>query len=246
MALACGLAAGTRRPLVRLALLAAIGFLAIGLVESESRGGLLAALLTLAAAVVVYRGHRAHALLACAIAISVAATAFAASPAAWQRVSSLDGGGNGRADLWRVAWRMAGDHPLVGVGLNNFRAESSAYVRKPGALQYVDLISERPHVVHNVYLQLLAEAGVVGLALFLFVASACIRSAWRAARRFDAAGEHALSALARAVVLAIGAGLAASFFISNATDKRAWVLLALGPALFSVSEQPVADGPRAR
>ena len=240
MALAGGLAAGTRKPMVRLALFAAMGFLVLGLVESESRGGLLAGILTLAAAVVIYRGRRSHALLACTIAISIAAAAFAASPATWERVSSVDGGGNGRADLWQVASRVAGDHPLVGVGLNNFRSESGAYVRKPGTLEYVDLISERPHVVHNVYLQLLAEEGIVGLSLFLAVALACLGAAWRAARRFDAADDYALAALARAVVLAIGGALAASFFISNATDKRAWVLMALGPALLGLSERPEA------
>ena len=245
MALAGGLAATTRGPLARLALVASIGLLALGLVESESRGGLLAGLVTLAGAVVIYRGSRGRALLAGAIATSVAAAAFAASPGTWQRVSSFDGGGNGRADLWQVAWRVSRDHPLAGIGLNNFRLESGAYVREPGTLEHVELISERPHVVHNAYLQLLAEEGIVGLSLFLAVALGCLTAACRAARRFDVSRQHGLAALSRAVVLAIGGALVASWFISNATDKRLWALLALGPALLAVATDPVERDDRA-
>lgn len=32
------------------------------------------------------------------------------------------------------------------------------YVRRPGALNNVDLIAERPHAVHNTYLELLRPA----------------------------------------------------------------------------------------
>ena len=239
MALAGGLAAATRAPLARLALVAAIGFLALGLVETESRGGLLAGLVTLAGAVLIYRGSRGRALFAVATATVVAAAAFAASPGAWERVSSLDGGGNGRADLWQVAWRVSRDHPLGGIGLNNFRLESGAYVREPGRLEHVELISERPHVVHNAYLQLLAEEGVVGLILFLALALGCLAAAWQATRRFDLSCRHGLAAISRAVVLAIVGSLVASWFLSNATDKRLWALLALGPALLAVATEPV-------
>jgi O-antigen ligase len=246
MALAGGLAAATRASPARLVLIAAIGFLALGLVESESRGGLLAGLFTLAGAVLIYRGSRGRALLAGAIAVSVAAAAFAASPGAWQRVTSFDGGGNGRADLWQVAWRVSRDHPVGGIGLNNFRLESGAYVREPGTLEHVELISERPHVVHNAYLQLLAEEGVVGLSLFVVLALGCLAAAWHAARRFDVSRQLGLAALARALVLAIGGALVASWFISNATDKRLWTLLALGPALLAVAREPVEGDDRPR
>lgn len=242
MALAGGLLTAARSGLVRVALAAGVGLLALGLVQSASRGGLLAAVVTLAVAVLIQRGRRAHALVACAVVLSVAAAAFAATPGAWHRVTSLDGGGNGRADLWQVAWRVAGERPLVGVGLNNFRFESDEHVRRPGTLEFVELISERPHVVHNAYLQLLAEEGIVGLALYIAVALACLAAAWRAASRFEVGGSPALAALASSVVLAITGALTASFFISNATDKRLWVLLGLGPALLAVSERTADDG----
>ena len=57
-------------------------------------------------------------------------------------------------------------------------------------------------MTHNVYLQQLAETGVVGLVLLLVVFGASRGAAARAARRFDALGDPALATLARAVVSA--------------------------------------------
>jgi hypothetical protein len=44
-----------------------------------------------------------------------------------------------------------------------------------------------------------------------------------------------MATLARTVVVAQVAMLAASFFISNGHDRRTWVLLALGPALVATA-----------
>jgi hypothetical protein len=41
--------------------------------------------------------------------------------------------------------------------------------------------------------------------------------------------------LARALILSVLAMLTAAFFISGATDRRLWVLLALGPALLAAA-----------
>ena len=114
--------------------------------------------------------RRAQALVWLAVTISVGAVWFAASPSAWQRVTSFNDGGNGRTELWHVAWEITKDHPVNGVGLNNYTIQAPLYVRKPGALRSVALIADKPHVVHNTYLQMLAEAGVIGLVLMLVLA----------------------------------------------------------------------------
>jgi hypothetical protein len=84
--------------------------------------------------------------------------------------------------------------------------------------------------------------GAIGLALFLFVAAACIRAAVKAARAFERLGMQGPAGLARSVVLGAVGLLSASFFISNATDKRLWVLLALGPALAGIAARAEARG----
>lgn len=235
--MAAGLAAGTRGVLRRLGLVVCAGIMAIGLAATQSRGGMVAAVLIALAAPFVFRGRRLAATSLVLLVGCFAGLWFAADPTAWQRVTSFNNGGNGRSSIWSVAWRLSGDYPLLGVGLNNFRVHSGDYVRQPGALDFVQLIVERPHVVHNIYLQMLAETGPLGLALFVFLIAAAIRAAWMAASRFHRAGDESMATLARSVALGIAGIAIASFFISNGADRRLWLLLALGPALASISKR---------
>ena len=137
------------------------------------------------------------------------------------------------------------DNPVNGVGLNNFVVHSADYVREPGNLENTVLVVERPHVPHNTYLQILAETGVVGLVLFVAFCAGCVRAALLAARRFEARGEWALGALARGVVVATASILAASMFLSAATDKRLWILLAFGPVLLGLANRTTSNSPAA-
>jgi O-antigen ligase len=236
--LAGALIAHYRDPMTRWSLGVAIIVMTIGLAATQSRGGFIAAAVALVAALIIQR--RKIAVLAMLGLVIVAAGAwFAVSPSALERIESIDDGGTGRSELWAIGWQIFEEHPVAGVGLNNFRAESFRYVREPGNLEFVHLISERPDIVHNVYLQSLVETGVIGFGLLLFVMLACLRAAWRAARRFDATGRSQLADLSRSYLIASIAMLVSSFFVSNATDSRLWVLLAIGPVLLAVSNRPV-------
>jgi O-antigen ligase len=164
----------------------------------------------------------------------VGALYFAAYPKALERLTAADGG-SGRADIWQVAWRISAQHPAVGVGLHNFTVYSPRYVRQPGALNNVDLIAERPHAVHNTYLGLLAETGVVGLGLFVAVIGASLGAAQKAAAMFDRRGDQALCTLSRGVLVAAVGVLVAAFFASLGSEPMLWLLLALGPALLGVA-----------
>lgn len=237
IALAAGLLPSIRDPIARLGLVASIVAIAAALAATESRGGLIGALVALVAAIVLARRQRLQATAFGVCAIAAAAAFFLASPSALHRVTSFNAGGNGRAELWTVGWRMTEDHPVTGVGLAAFQTEAKNYVREPGSLEFVRLIVDEPHVTHNVYLQQLAETGVVGLVLLLVVIGGSLGAAARAARRFDALGDPALATLARAVISASIGFLTASLFISNSTDKRLWILLALGPAMLGAAHR---------
>ena len=54
-----------------------------------------------------------------------------------------------------------------------------------------------------------------------------------AIKRFVALGDEPMAGLARATIPALAGVLTASFFLSNISDRRIWVLLALGPLLAS-------------
>ncbi len=244
LVLALGLVPLRRDPIWRWSAAVGVGVLALGIAASGSRGALVAALGTVVLAMVALPRRRVQVVILSAVVVSVAAVWFSMSPGLWQRVTRVDDRGAGREDLWKVAWAVAGDHPVAGVGLENFTVVSGDYTLRVGSLQNVDLITVRPHEVHNVYLQMLAETGVIGLALFSAFVFGSIAAALTAARRFAARGDEANAALASAVGLAGFAMAAASFFVSNAVDRRLWVLLALGPALLTAASaaqhRPVA------
>jgi O-antigen ligase len=240
--LAGALLTSARGPILRWAIVMTMGLLGLGLAATESRGGLIAAGVALVAVLLVSK-RKSTVLATIAVILVGGAGWFATSPSAWHRISDFNGGGTGRTELWTVGWRIYQQHPALGIGLNNFRVESNRFVRRPGRLEFVRLISERPDLVHNAYLQLLVEAGPVGLALFLGVIGACLRAAWMAARRFEALGERGLSDLARGVLVACIGMLAASFFLSNGADKRLWTILALGPALLGIAARAQGQAP---
>jgi O-antigen ligase len=237
MALAAAMSTVARSTIGRGALVAAAGALAIGLVATGSRGGIVAAGVAIVAALVLARGRRLQLGALVALGLAVAGLWLATSSSETvDRIKTFDSG-TGREDLWQVAWRMTEDNVATGVGAANCNAESGRYVRQPGQLERADLVIQDPHTVHNVYLQALAELGVIGFALLLAVLGATLHATWSAISRFDAAGARRLSVLARGVLVAQISMLSASVFLSNGYDVRLWVLLALGPALAAVSRR---------
>ena len=93
--------------------------------------------------------------------------------------------GNGRAELFRVAWDAARRHPVVGSGSGTF--EYIWYSRRPNLLVVRD--------AHSLYLETLAELGIIGLGLLvsgllvMIVGGICARRT-----RFAASGTAALLA----------------------------------------------------
>lgn len=239
-----GLFTRVRDPLLRLALAIGLVLLPVGIVASQSRGAMIASAVVLISALAIAKHHRAQVLAMIIATCAVSGLWLAANPAAAERIVDFNDGGAGRTDLWRVGWQMAGDHMVIGVGLNNFEHEAPSYSRKAGSLRFVELVAEQPHVAHNMYLQFLAETGIVGLGLFLGVLLGCLRATLEAARRFARSGRRAMETQARLLLVAQIGFLVASFFLSNASDVRLWILLGMGPGLLAIA-RPQGEALRA-
>jgi len=67
-----------------------------------------------------------------------------------------------RAELNWIALEIVKDHPLLGVGLNNFTVAMDSYGKVSGWVRFLQ-------PVHNVYLLIAAETGLLGLAAFLLL-----------------------------------------------------------------------------
>ncbi|HEV2943960.1 MAG TPA: O-antigen ligase family protein [Solirubrobacteraceae bacterium] len=240
--IAGALFATSRRPAARWVLLVSIVLLTVGEVASESRGGLLAAGGAAIAALILFKRQRLAVGMILAVVMTVGALILVADPGAGQRISKFNGGGTGRTELWTVAWRIASNHPIVGVGLHNFITQEAKYVRQPGVLTSVALIADKPHVVHNQYLEAFTETGIVGFVLLISMMLGFLSCGVRAAKGFDARGQPELATLARAVVVAEVSIYVALFFLSDGPDQRFWILFGIGAAMLGLASRAGQPG----
>jgi putative inorganic carbon (HCO3(-)) transporter len=244
LALAAGLVLSRGRPLLlRMAALVVVPICLAGVFMSLSRGGLIALSALLLAG--PFLAGRWRAAMMCLL-VLVAASGFlyftqVASLPARERVTNA-GEGSGRTDLWTIGLRMVRAHPLEGVGVGNFPVVSADYVLQPGLIKRSELIfSTAPKVTHNTYLEILAEMGFPGLALFLGIVGTSLFCALRAARLWARRGAVGMEALARSVLLGLIGLLVADFFISEMYGKLLWTMLALGPAMFAVARRETVE-----
>jgi len=240
--LALALVAGSRTPApVRAAALVAAPIALVGVAATLSRAGLVALAVALLVGVVVggrWRAWFGGALVVGGLTAVIYLAAFA-PPAARERVQSTNS--TGRADIWTIGGRMVEDHPVRGIGSGNFPVASIHYLLRPGVIQRDDFIIETPKVAHNIYLEVQAELGAVGLLFFLTLLGFSLRCAMQAALAFKRQGDAHSELLARVVVIALAGILTADFFASEQYSKQLWLLLALGPAMLTLTGARAAD-----
>lgn len=218
------LAAGERGAR-RVVLLVCLVILASGLVATGSRGGLIALVITLVVGTALAGSFRSRAVAVVLVVIAVGVGFFVvfASASVKERATSISSSSSaGRTDAWQVALAMAKDHPIVGVGLDNYPVVQSRYIN--GTLNLTDIILfRRLHLeAHNTYLQLLAEVGVIGLGLFAALVFGPLRTALQIG---GAARSRSLEALSRGYVVGMIGLLTSYFFLSGLYEKQLWLLL---------------------
>lgn len=104
----------------------------------------------------------------------------------WERFGSIstdvDQGGTGgqRIALWGNAIRMMFSNPIFGIGSGEAGLEFANYATLEEMARVGGKVGEENIKVHNMSLQLGAELGVIGLALFLFIIFLSIRDLWKA------------------------------------------------------------------
>ena len=252
--LSVAVAVASKSPMLKFAATASAGLALFSFVFTGSRSGVIALVVVVLTAILVAgRKWRGRAILASVILMLSAVVFFAAfAPAAIRdRIAETVPGQvpdtEGRSTLWEVGWRMVEDQPVRGVGLGSFEPSSIHYILEPGGLNRSDQIVDTPKVAHNIYLQALAEQGVIGLVMFCGILIFPIACALRAARNFARSDDVQMEILARALVVALAGILAADFFASEQFNKLLWLLLGMGPAMLAMSlvkrDDSAADEP---
>ena len=75
--------------------------------------------------------------------------------------------------MWQSAWTMFLDHPLTGIGAQNYAQQYQN--------QYISPLAKERYQVHahNNFLQILAEQGIVGFTAFCFLFGTILRRGWQ-------------------------------------------------------------------
>ena len=158
----------------------ALAFALIGLYLSFSRSAVVALLLV---PFFFVRGRRVL-MLAPVIALLVL---FATPDLSRERFATLTQSGaefTTRSEIWRTAGTLWSQEPVVGVGLGQFPVAYSE-ARIPGKEFLPNTALQPPPHAHNLFLQSLAEQGIIGTLALLAVLAAAFRTALQLRRLED-------------------------------------------------------------
>ena len=122
-----------------------------------------------------------------------------------ERFATLSSGGSEfatRTDFWDTARFIWTQHPVVGVGLGGF-PDAYADARVAGKEFLPTTIFQPPPDAHNIFLQLLAEEGLLGLLAFLALIFLAFRTAMWVARSDGWLGTLGTGLLATLIVVVV-------------------------------------------
>jgi putative inorganic carbon (HCO3(-)) transporter len=235
---------GERSKLLRILALAATGFSAMGMILAFSRGGFIGLVLTIMI-MVFLRYIKPYQLLI--LLLGMALLMFAV-PQYTERLISLqdltqltnsdsagvagtDSAVQGRVgEMWAAALVFV-DYPIIGVGPGMFK-----YYYQ----HYADIIGLRIHTgtreAHNLYLDLAAENGTLGLLCFAAILGVTLRGLARVRKRWRLE-QPDLANMSTGLMLAIISYLTTGIFLSLAYARYFWMMIALACAVQYISNQ---------
>ncbi len=138
-----------------------------------------------------------------------------------------------RLSLWRSAWQMFRDHPLLGVGPDNFLYAYRTRYILPTAWEEFDLAHP-----HNWLLDFATRLGGLGLAAFLWLLTAALRGTLPALRRLEGRERALFIGALAALAAGLAHGLVDAFFFYI---DLAYVFF-LGLALLVWAQRAASEG----
>lgn len=170
------------------------------------------------------------------IAVTALLLAMLAAPSSyWQRIVSLrqvtgvtsmnnlrDPSLAARRNEILVGWAMLKAHPLLGVGPGNYYEDFQHYEARAGWMA-----QRHRHEVHNLFLEMLTETGVMGMAAFLYFLASIFGLLRSSLRRLNGLGARRFSMLLWGVGAAVTTYLFLSLFLHDAYFRHFFVLIAL-------------------
>jgi putative inorganic carbon (HCO3(-)) transporter len=216
--------------------IAVLGLGGVALIFTFSRGGWMAA--TLAVALICLFGYRRRGFslrtpIALILILGTLCLPFQNVISA-RLLEDDKGSAESRIPLMKLALRIFEDNPVLGVGANNFTVVMDRYLTS-------DFREGWLFAVHNKYLLVLAETGIVGLLAFLAFLLDALRKGWQCWVHRD----PLLSSLALGFTAAIAAHMlhmTVDVFRGRPTQQLLWLVAGLLTAMLRICRSdPCAD-----
>ena len=224
-----------RRPRWRPLLLGVLAVALAGIVLSYSRSMTIVA--CCAAAMLLFGNRRSRRfpqiVLTCVL---LAAFALPLVPQAfWDRLSTLEDPGADYTLARRFGYQLVGldllaTHPLLGIGPANFPSRYMSF-----DYRWMPSRTLTPRALHNMYLSVTVETGLLGMAFFgglLLVSLLGARKVWKQSP--DARAQ----ALGEALFFSLAAYMVGCLFSPAETSKYTWILPGLAAALAGTATLP--------
>lgn len=155
--------------------------LTCGLLASISRGAWLSALIACGIYLAMGSGQPRILTNPRRWALAVLACVILGLACAWTlRRRPLAPGDGGRTLIWRAAWDLFKERPLLGWGANSFSL--AGRLKRTAEAVRLSSVREIPNHAHNDFLHVLATTGALGLAAYLWLCLALAFAALRAAK----------------------------------------------------------------
>ena len=220
-----------RTGFMRLLMLTGMVLNVAGIVMSNSRGGFVG-LAALGAYMLLAGPKRGR--IVSALAVAALGLALFAPASYWDEVRSIKDAnkpgdtGESRIYFWGLAKQMFWDHPLVGVGTENYGIRAPEYEDKWRSNTTGQHVWGR--AAHSLYYTLLAEQGAIGVTLFGLMLAWSFRTYWRlrrSARAPDDPHAQQAGAMASALMAGMVALLVTGAFLTCIYYPVIWVLVGL-------------------
>ncbi len=146
-----------------------------------------------------------------------------------------EGAAYSRIPLMRLAFRMIQDHPLLGVGANNYAVAMPEYAKVGFGWGWI-------YVVHNKYLLVWAETGIGALLTFLLFLLAIARRGWQSCQLRD----PLLSRLALGLTAALAGymvHMAVDVFHDSSHIQLFWLIAGLITAMPGIDRNTDGSSP---
>lgn len=222
-----------------------LGIVGLALVLTFSRGGFLAMI----AALGVLLLRRPPSLPTMLVGVLLLAVMIQFAPATYtDRLMTIadsipglgdvrsEGSFRGRASESISALMMFADRPLFGVGVQNYAVYYQEYSRQLG----LD-VRRTERSAHSLYLQLAAEKGLFGLAVFGTMMGVLYVGMWRAEQRLRAADQSQLADMIAALSAGLSGYLFAAIFLHLAYPRYLWMFVGIVVASIHVARNELKE-----